>query len=144
MEEMGNVHDAARRSIASLADDVSAFIREAEHVSSCVAASGGGSSVKLAKFSDHASSEAGSLATELKESREAARGTLWFFAIKSTDKDVDTKSRELCSLLSDFVSVFEKTHREIVKNPNLAAVCHSGAPNLSKVPHVRVTRTQTS
>jgi len=141
-EEMGNVHKAAKRSLASLSDDVSAFVREAEHVSSCAAANGGSNSSddpvaeKLVKFSDQASSEAGSLSKELKETRDAARATLSFFAIPSAPKDVDSKSLELCSLLSEFLSVFEKTSKEIMKNPALASVCHSGFPKLSKVPGV--------
>jgi len=141
-EEMSNVHKAAKRSLASLADDVSAFMREAEHVSSCATANGSSNSSddpvteKLVKFSDHASREAGSLNKELKETRDAARATLSFFAIRSTPNDVDAKSLELCSLLSEFLSVFEKTKKEIMKNPALASVCHSGAPKSSKVPRV--------
>jgi len=132
-EEMRNVHEAAKRSLASLAEDVSAFTREAQHVSSCGTANGGSANsddpvaAKLAWFSEHASSEAGSLAKELVATREAAQATLAFFAIPCTTKDVDTKSLELCGLLNGFVSALEKTKKEMMMNPALASLCHSGA-----------------
>jgi len=134
-EEMCNVHEAAKRSLASLADAVSAFTREAEHVSSSANGGGTGSddpiAARLAKFSEHASSEAGSLAQVLAATREAAQATLAFFAITCTAKDVDAKSLELCGLLSEFASVLEKTKKEIMMNPALASLCHSGTPRKS-------------
>jgi len=131
-EEIGKVHKAAKRSLASLSDDIGAFNREAEFFANCAASAGGPGSIdtvvaKLADFSEHATTEAAALVQQLADARAAAKATLSFFAMQARPAEVDAKALELCVLLSEFLVAFEKARKEITQNPDLAVMCHSGA-----------------
>jgi len=130
-DEMGKVHKAAKRSLASLSEDVGAFSREAEFFTNSAASLGGASSsepvvAKLVRFSEQATAEAAALVQLLADARAISKATLAFFAMQARPAEVDAKALELCILLSEFLVAFEKARREITQRPDLAVMCHSG------------------
>jgi len=135
VEEMGNVHKSAKRPISQLAEDITAFAHEAEHATACSSCRSSNAAdvvaASLSALSERAVAEVLALREQLKYTRDSAKATLSFFALPAKEKEIDAKALELCQLLSEFLSVFEKTKREITRNPNLASVCHSGANQAS-------------
>jgi len=145
LEDMSSVHKAAKRPIAPLAEDVAAFCNEAEHVAACATARTNSTSstdevtARLSRLSELATTEANVLKEQLSATRDAAKAALSFFALSAQPKEVDAKALELCTLLSEFLSAFERAKTEISSDPELAAACHSKAPRAREATRRRAT-----
>jgi len=122
LNELGGARQAYLRPLAPLVEDVTAFRSEASHVAACVAASG-----PLAQLNERATSEANALEAELAAAREAANAALSFFAMAAQPHELDAKAMELLGLLAEFLDTFKRCLQEIEANPEMAALCHSGA-----------------
>jgi len=133
------VHKAAKRSFASLSDDIGAFSREAEFFASCAASADRASSndavvAKLLRISEQATTQAAVLAQQLADAREASKLTLIFFAMQARPAEVDAKALELCVLLSEFLVALEKARKEITQHPYLAVMCNSSTAEVLAKP----------
>lgn len=135
LSEVGSVRAAAQRCIAPLAEDVNAFCQEAENVAKCssscvsdVAPGADDVATRVMALANLAQSEARVLKEELSTTRDTASETLQFFVVNAKLHEVDAKALELCALLADFLASFDRCRQELASNPQLAAVCHQGAP----------------
>eukprot|EP00927_Polykrikos_kofoidii_P049144 TRINITY_DN43267_c0_g1_i1.p1 TRINITY_DN43267_c0_g1~~TRINITY_DN43267_c0_g1_i1.p1 ORF type:complete len:1000 (-),score=158.25 TRINITY_DN43267_c0_g1_i1:199-3198(-) len=128
LDELNCVHSAAKQPLAQLTESLATFRREAEFASSCLAAVSFTAAVenhheRLADLSQRANTESDALQSELATLKDVARDALKFFAVAAQPNEVDAKTLELFSSLSDFLVAFKACMREVEKRPELAKEC---------------------